>query len=486
MTDLNRPAESDGTPRSWLMSFFRPVVLIPSTITLLIVVAGLSYRLSRFSGIPQIDEIVNRETEGRIEIDQNAFTFYDRAFGLIPATLDEKAVAEAVDALGAGKVEWDAVSPTAKKSLEMCEAVLAEWQLGTELERGVQIQPADLEIWDMIETQESRTISRLALLQSAQCLHEGKPEEAWQWLRALFRCSRHLGNPGILVSRIVGAALHAMASEQFIAWASHKSVTTKHLKIALIELREINKLTAPFSATLQSEYLAYMKLLSSSESVRDYFDRGDPLRNIPEPLVAGYLFLIAEPELCEILTRHVFANHLSQCDLPRWERNIVGTPRVRLFLPTGRETPALMDPGTLNNAVMRSWMTLNLLPSSTHALEALDREQARQAAYELCLSVELFRRKHNEYPETLEALVPEFLDQVPRDLYGSDPAKRMLMIRREAQVQEEPTEEETPLPLPGLIIYSRAGNGTDDGGDIARQTEDIGIRIPIRSALNLN
>ena len=180
MIDLNLPAGRDGKPRSWLMFFLRPAVLVPVTLFLLIIVAGLAYRSSRLAGIPPIDEIVDRETEGRIDIepDENAFTFYERAFGLIPATLDEEAIAEAVDAFGTGEVGWDAVSPTAKKSLEMCEAVLTEWQLGTELERGVQIQPADLDIWDMIETQKSRTISRLALLQSAQCLHEGKPEGA--------------------------------------------------------------------------------------------------------------------------------------------------------------------------------------------------------------------------------------------------------------------------------------------------------------------
>ena len=131
-------------------------------------------------------------------------------------------------------------------------------------------------------------------------------------------------------------------------------------------------------------------------------------------------------------------------------------------------------------------MTLYLLPSSIHALNALDREQARQSAYELCLTVEIFRRVHGEYPETLEALVPEILDRVPPDLFGSGPAERMLMIRRDVQVPEEPTEEEAALPRPGLIIYSRGVNGTDDGGDIARQTEDIGIRIPISSAPDLN
>lgn len=146
----------------------------------------------------------------------------------------------------------------------------------------------------------------------------------------------------------------------------------------------------------------------------------------------------------------------------------------------------LMDPGILGDAVMRSWMTAYLLPQSIHVLNALDREQARQAAYELCLTVEIFRRMHGEYPESLEALVPEFLDQLPRDLFGSKPAERMLMIRREAKVLEESSEENAAPPMPGLIIYSRSGNGTDDGGDIARQTEDIGIRIPISSVRKSN
>lgn len=489
MTDSNHPAKPGGKPRSWLMFFLRPVILIPTTLAVLFVGVALAYRSSRLAGIPPIDEIVDRETEGRIDIKpaQNAFTFYERAFRLIPATLDEEAVAKAVDALGTGEVEWDTVSPAAKRSLEKCEAVLAEWKLGTELEKGVEIQPADLEMWYMVETRKSRTISRLALLQSAQCLHEGNPEESWQWLRASFRFSRHLGNPGTLITRVIGAALHAMAREHFITWATHETVTTKHLQAALIDLREINKLTAVFSVILKAEYLTYMRVLSSKERVREYFSYGKrPLKDIPEPLIGGYLFLIAEPQLCQVLTRHVFANHLSQCDLPRWERNIVRVPRVSLFLPTGRETPMLMDPGILGDAVMRSWMTAYLLPQSIHVLNALDREQARQAAYELCLTVEIFRRMHGEYPESLEALVPEFLDQLPRDLFGSKPAERMLMIRREAKVLEESSEENAAPPMPGLIIYSRSGNGTDDGGDIARQTEDIGIRIPISSVRKSN
>ena len=98
------------------MFVLRPAILIPTTLAVLFAGAALAYRSSRLAGIPPIDEIVDRETEGRIDIesDQNAFTCYERAFDLIPATLDEKAIRKAVDALGTGEVEWDTVSPAAK------------------------------------------------------------------------------------------------------------------------------------------------------------------------------------------------------------------------------------------------------------------------------------------------------------------------------------------------------------------------------------
>ena len=492
MTDFNYPAEPGSKPRSWLMFFLRPAILIPMTLAVLFVGAALTYRSSRLAGIPPIDEIVDRETEGRIDIEQNAFTFYERAFGLLtPATLRDEAIWNAVDPLmGTGEAEWVDVFPAAKSSLEKCEAVLAKWKRGTELERGVRIQPADQDFWDVIDLQKIRTISHLALLKSAQCLHERKPEEAWQWLRAMFRFSRHLGNPGPWITRLLGCSVHAMANEQLIAWASHESVTAEQLQTALAELREINELTAAFSVNLKADYLTYSKFFSSPEMIRKYFRDecplwDDPALNIPEAFHDGYLFLNAEPKLCEVLLRHVFANHLSQCDLPRWERKIAGT-RLPLFLPTGKEKPPLMDVGVLNDVLMRSIMAQHHFPMSVKLLESIDREQARQTAYELCLTVELFRRQHGEYPESLEALVPEFLDQVPRDPFGSKPTERMLMIRREPKLQEELLKENARHSLPGLIIYSRDTNGTDDGGYFGNLIEDHGIRIPISSAQKMN
>ena len=62
----------------------------------------------------------------------------------------------------------------------------------------------------------------------------------------------------------------------------------------------------------------------------------------------------------------------------------------------------------------------------------------------------------------------------------------MLMTRREAEVPEEPLNGDSPPSVPSLVIYGRGTNGADDGGDVARQTADIGIKIPINSGRDLN
>jgi hypothetical protein len=189
----------------------------------------------------------------------------------------------------------------------------------------------------------------------------------------------------------------------------------------------------------------------------------------------------AEPEVALILQRHLFANHLSQCDLPRWERKVAGTGHD-LFLPTGKEKPPLMAVRTLDKALMRSPLVRNVILRFSDLVEVTDREQARQVAIELCLCVELFRRKYGEYPETIQKLVPEFLDKLPRDLFGSGPTERMLMTRRDIEEPVADDEEEVALVTrPWLIIYSRGLNGGDDGG-IVVTLDDIGIRIPLEPA----
>ena len=94
--------------------------------------------------------------------------------------------------------------------------------------------------------------------------------------------------------------------------------------------------------------------------------------------------------------------------------------------------------------------------------------------------VELFRRRHGAYPDSLDALVPEFIAEIPRDVFGSTSTDRILMVRREASpavMRPVGLDEEFSDTAPGLIVYGRGADGTDDGGQIDYGT-DIGLRIP--------
>jgi hypothetical protein len=62
------------------------------------------------------------------------------------------------------------------------------------------------------------------------------------------------------------------------------------------------------------------------------------------------------------------------------------------------------------------------------------------------IALERYRLAHGEYPETLDALAPQFISKVPHDVIGGQPLK----YRREANGQ--------------FVLYSVGWNETDDGG----------------------
>lgn len=69
------------------------------------------------------------------------------------------------------------------------------------------------------------------------------------------------------------------------------------------------------------------------------------------------------------------------------------------------------------------------------------------------LACERFRRRHGAYPETLDALVPEFLEAVPRDTFSGGP----LLYSRKKE-----------------LLWSVGENLCDDGGSSARKNGEDG------------
>lgn len=472
------PAVDDpDRPRSPLMLLFRPMVLIPVSLVLLAALAPVIYRSTRFTGIPAIEEIVQKDDLRQVVKDEdNAYTFYKSAVAMLPATSLDLGVG--MQALRERR-SWAAVPGPVKDYLSSTETAMAEWRLGTERDRAVYLDVATASFSSLIPvTQDLRQFARLAVLQSLKDLEEGETGQAWQWLRAMLRSSRHTGQRGFIIERLVGVAIHKMAADALAVWATHEKVTEADLQMALTEIREIDKLTVSHSTALKAEYLTGVNSISRSGAFDDLARMGGI--GIPKQAAGAYMFINGEPQLSCLLYRHVFANYLSQCDRPRYDRQYV-SGRFDLFLPTGKETPKLMAPAKLEAAVDRSILARMLLPAVATCITAFDLERARQTALELAIQMEIFRRRHGTYPAALADLVPELIPEVPRDLMGADPSERMLMVKRDFDSEAAPPgapAAEQARPAEGLVIYSRGREPGDDGGSI-EGSRDVGVRIPL-------
>jgi hypothetical protein len=481
MADPEHRAELSDRLRPWFLFLLRPVVAYPIFILMLLAAAPIIYRSMQFHGIPQIDDIVDPEVDGRVTMAprDNAFTYYNYAESLLPPRAGNVETWSGIRAIESGK-GWEAVPQDVRDYLGLSQAALDEWKLGTELDDAHYRDVADYSLSTKLPmTRELMTFAGLAILQSLRCLDEGKTDEAWQWLKAVLRSSRHPGQHGVAVERLVGITIHKVAAQAIVAWATQDEITSEQLREVLDQIREINRLTPKTSTTMKAEAIAASNAMSNSRDLR-MLVKG---RFAPGELLPFYMFVKGDPQLSTELIRHVFANYLSQCDKPPIERDR-RRGILSLYRPTGRESPPLMDPDGLSEAVMNSLFARQLVPAVSQMPLICDREHSRQDALDLCLVVEMYRRKHGDYPATLAALVPKFVADVPVDWMGKSSTDKMLLVRRNiaATSGDNAEAESDQVLLPSwLIIYSRGsnGDGDGDGGDL-EYDNDVGLRIPLK------
>jgi hypothetical protein len=127
------------------------------------------------------------------------------------------------------------------------------------------------------------------------------------------------------------------------------------------------------------------------------------------------------------------------------------------ILPLVDLTNRIISPLALNrmNADVQAQMkhyslykveALMTVPAVSASVTKFARVQAQVDLALVACALERYRLAHGDYPETLDALVPQFIAKVPHDIINGQP----LHYRREANGQ--------------FILYSVGWNETDDGG----------------------
>jgi hypothetical protein len=130
------------------------------------------------------------------------------------------------------------------------------------------------------------------------------------------------------------------------------------------------------------------------------------------------------------------------------------------YLPVVNAQDKIVSPATLRNADAafdaefkhhspENILETMLLPALSNAVKKFAYAQSATDMARVAVALERYRLAHGEYPKTLDALAPHFIEKLPHDIIGGQP----LNYRRADDGQ--------------FVLYSVGWNETDDGGTAA-------------------
>jgi hypothetical protein len=375
--------------------------------------------LRRLPDVPDPFDLADNVIDSPEE--ENAYTFYRRAseaftgkeLGLTTIFTDESVISDAD-----------------RRSLEANREALAIWLEGTKRVRAVCFQPRDANYNTLLVVdQRLASFAQLAHLQAYLARTRGDHADAWNWIRASLRASRHLGTHGFLMERLLGIGYFEWASKQASIWADDPDVNTALLRKALDDVIEIDALTPRDSGIVRYEFFAIMNTLDDAEG-RKAIRRGPgPIAaqsvgsKIKDDLDSASAFLAHEPEISRRLARYVLTNWLATAELTRAEREkrLMTIGPYRLFLSPASSS-AEISIASLEKWINSSYYVKESLKHWSGWNAQLGRDEVNRANLIVHLATVLYRRERGRPPETPEALVGPYLKALPEAYSLPDPS----------------------------------------------------------------
>ena len=139
-----------------------------------------------------------------------------------------------------------------------------------------------------------------------------------------------------------------------------------------------------------------------------------------------------------------------------------------------KELARRMDAAFSGNAKPYYFLAAIFSLNITKATQTLAHNQTLANEAQIACALERYRLAHGEYPETLDALVPQFIEKLPHDIIGGQPsqssgsASQPLHYRR-----TDPPSQGSGAASGKFLLYSVGWNETDNGG-IASDKMDQG------------
>lgn len=293
--------------------------------------------------------------------------------------------------------------------------------------------PIDLTVGvnvDLPHLAQVRNMARIFALDATVEASTGNIDKAVEAITNALRLSHTLDNEPILISQFVRIACAGIGRER-IEWLLNNSALTEPQLAALQDEFGALESSEPFLRGLAGE------LCMSSSAMQSLVypgGQGGGVGSLPGLLYSATG--IMDAELCFYLDASMLMTKALELPL---DEQPAAAERIRAQVDN-------IPPYCVHAAV--------LMPALGRSFDSHLRSCTEARLVRTALAVERYRLAKGALPESLEVLVPEFLESVPRDLFGEGPVKYR--------------KTDT-----GYMIYSVGEDREDDGGlEFTRETNE--------------
>lgn len=286
-------------------------------------------------------------------------------------------------------------------------------------------------------------------LRSAIEAHDGEPQKAAASIRTMLHVAESLENEPAIISQLVQVAIRSKAFHALARLLALESVPPESAA-ALAEICDVHDRTGGMrSAIVGSTVCLTHALLHDrqlSKTLRDEFALNRP----PHPLLVR-VYQTAGVNRADAVGVFEDALRTLELDALPFPEKIQRSEEVAE--PSESEFTLL----SLADLLHIPWRGLFIAEA---------RSIAQLRIMRIALTLDQYAQTHRAFPETLDALVPEFFDAVPEDPRTGEP-----FVYR--------------LDRGGCLIYGLGDNGVDNGGAIHLDSSeyvkrgDLGMRLPL-------
>ncbi len=342
--------------------------------------------------------------------------------------------------------------------------------LNSDLEKGTTGQMLIATLLPHIQT--LRSITRVLACRAMLHAGEGRIEEGWSDLMASYRLGRHASRDSFLIGRLVGFAMEAITSQSMLKFIES---TQPSEEVCLQYLKDLESLPeqSPIVESIDlGERLMFVDVVATLA-----YNQGKENFDIEAVL----------PELGRVVKKNSKINADWDTVLKnanQWYDRMVAAMKQDSYskqltafeeideslaaLNKNRTTVSRIFQGlalaakdkTATTNYISDMLVSLFLPAVNQVTIAEIRCHQRFSNLQLALALAAYHDKHQEYPERLKQLTPNWLDPIPLDHFTDQPLKYSR------------SDE-------GYLLYSVGSNQADDHGkSFDEQKDDLVVRVP--------